>query len=599
MGGDGVRLGAYPTGPRRRCLSALSLNPSVSQERVVPMTFSALGRRALAWLPLQLVTLLRRVQLRGRPAVHLALGSDRVPTSLEEARQIHLIRALANDPEVRAVVLDLRDLQRGWASLQDLREAISTLRQSGTLVVAHLDTLTTREVYLASVVDRLWLTPVGEVFLQGIAAHLNFYGDALAAAGVVVDLEAAGTYKSFGEPYTRGFPTRANREQTLAVVSGLQEQVFSALAEARGLERAELDALAASSPLSASAAKDAGLVDALLYPDEAESAVEALVGEKLRTVSAARYGRLFRWVRFLAKQGQTEGRVAVVHLEGSIVESDKNQPSASIASQRVVPVLDALREDGRVHAVVLAVNSPGGSALASDLIARAVQQLVDEKPVVAAFGNVSASGGYYLSAPAVEVVARPGTLTGSIGVVGGKVAIGPALEQVGVHQERVGTAPESGLFHPWHPLTPKQRIRFRAMLARTYARFLQVVASGRRLPLEAVEAVAEGRVWTGAQAKEIGLVDHIGDLEVAVCRAGRLADLARPQLQTVHIRFAPSRTRRLRALLGAQVAGRPWVSDDWVDRGLAALGPTSRLARLVRQHPLQPLLLLPYEVDLD
>lgn len=565
----------------------------------MPQTVSSLGRQVLAWLPLQLVTLLRRVQLRKRPVVHLSLGSERTLSSLEETRQLDLLHTLANDRQVRAVVLDLRELNRGWASLQDLRAALVTLRESGTVVVAHLDTLTTRELYLASALDRLWLTPVGEVFLQGIAAHLNFYGDALASVGVVVDLEAAGTYKSFGEPYTRAFPTRANREQTQAVVCGLQDQVLARIAEGRGLEAEDLNGLFAASPLSAESALEAGLVDALLYADEAETALEELLGEEPRTLSAGRYARLARWSRALFQQGKTQGRVAVVHLEGPVVESDKSQSAAAIASERVVPALDALREDAAVSAVVLAVNSPGGSALASDLIARAVRRLGEEKPVVAAFGNVSASGGYYLSAPAAEVVARPGTLTGSIGVVGGKVAIGPALERLGVHQERVGSAPETGLFHPWRPLTPDQRGRFRAMLARTYARFLQVVSAGRRLPLEAVEAVAEGRVWTGAQAKEVGLVDHLGDLKVAVHRAGRLADLPPPEQRLVHIRFPPSRTRRLRALLGAQVNDTPVASADWVDQGLAALGPSSRLARLVRQHPLQPLLLLPYEVGLD
>ncbi len=561
-------------------------------------TVSSFGRQVLAWLPLQLVTLLRRIQLRGRPVVHVSLGSDRPLSSLQEARQLDLLHALATDSQVRAVVLDLRELKRGWASLQDLRAALVTLRQSGTVVVAHLDTLTTRELYLGSALDRLWLTPVGEVFFQGIAAHLNFYGDALASVGVVVDLEAAGTYKSFGEPYTRAFPTRANREQTAAVVSGLQDQVLARIAEGRDMERAALEALLAVSPLSAEAARDAGLVDALLYPDEAETALETLLDDDPRTVLAGRYARLARWSRSLSLQGRTQGRIAVVHLEGPVVESDKSQSSVAIASERVVPSLDALREDAGVSAVVLAVNSPGGSALASDLIARAVRRLVEEKPVVAAFGNVSASGGYYLSAPAVEVVARPGTLTGSIGVVGGKIAIGPALEQFGVHQERVGTAPETGLFHPWRPLTPDQRSRFRAMLARTYARFLEVVSTGRRLPLEAVEAVAEGRVWTGVQAKEVGLVDHLGDLKVAVHRAGRLADVAPPEQRLVHVRFPPSRARRLRALLGAQGLSPGGASVDWVDQGLAALGPSSRLARLVRQHPLQPLLLLPYEVGL-
>lgn len=568
------------------------------REVLVPLTFTALGLRAAAWLPLQLVRLVRQAQLRGRPVLTVALGSDRPPPAHVEARQLALLRQFADDPAVRAVVLDLRDLQRGWASLQDLRHAIDAIRSSGTLVVAHLDTLTTRELYLASAADRVWLTPVGEVFLQGVAAHLNFYGDALKALGVVVDLEAAGTYKSFGEPFTRGFPTRANREQTLALVAELQSQILGAIAKGRDLDPDLLEGLLEESPLSAERAQALGLVDDLLYADQAEDTLEALLDNDLRRIRGRWYSRWVRLERWLAALGHARGRIAVVHLEGSIVESDKNNPGQAIASEDVVPALDSLRDDKRVLAVVLAVNSPGGSALASDLIARAVRRLVEEKPVVAAFGNVSASGGYYLSAPAVEVVARPGTITGSIGVVGGKLAIGPALERVGVHQERVGPSPDSGLFHPWRPLSTAQRARFRAMLQRTYDRFLQVVAAGRKMPREAVDAVAQGRIWTGTQAKERGLVDHLGDLAAAIERARLLADLEPHEQRVRHLRFAPSRLQRLRALLGA--GARAGAGEfDLITGALAALGPAGRMARLVRAHPLQPLLLLPYEVELD
>lgn len=555
---------------------------------------------AVCWLPLQSVRLLRRIQTRGTAVVRVALGNEpHAPSTsiASEQAKLQVLQAVAADPRVRGVVVDVRRVSVGWAGLQALRKALRGVQRAGKLVVTHLDGLTTRELYLASVADHVWLTPSGEAFLQPVGAHLNFYGDALKHLGVVVDMEAAGTYKSFGEPFTRSHPSRANREQTTALVADLQAQLLAGIAKSRGLEPEAVAEILARSPLSAEEAVACGLVDAMAYPDEARQKLEELLGAEPRRVSFGGYARWARWERRLRALSEPPDHVAVVHLEGSIVEGDGSggRGGQRIESERVVPALDALRKDSAVRAVVLYVNSPGGSALASDLIARAVRRLVEEKPVVALFGDVSASGGYYLSAPAVEVIASPGTITGSIGVVGGKVAVGPALQRYGVHHERIASGPDTGLFHPWAPLSPDQRARFKRMLSRTYERFLHVVSAGRKLPLAAVREVAEGRVWTGRQALDNGLVDRLGDLDVALERARGMASLGPEHPGVRHHRFPPARYSMLRALVaGAQL---PASAEHLLTVAMEAAGPAGRLARMVRAHPLQPLLLLPWQVD--
>ena len=339
-------------------------------------------------------------------------------------------------------------------------------------------------------------------------------------------------------------------------------------------------------------------MDGLAYADQAESLLDALLDGKARRLSLRRYARLAGWQRRLRRWGRSSRHIAVLHLEGPIVHGAEASGGAGqrIDADRVVPVLDALRESPSTRAVVLYVNSPGGSALASDLIARAVRRLGENKPVLALFGDVSASGGYYLSAPASEIIAREGTITGSIGVVGGKVTIGPALGRLGVHHERISAGPDSGLFDPLTPLSEAQRARFRVMLGRTYDRFLRIVSAGRKRPIEAVRAVAEGRVWTGRQALERGLVDHIGGLDLALSRARVMASFDEDEDAVRHHRFSPPRFAVVQALL----SGRPGAwARDLLTAGLDAAGAGALLAQMVRQHPMQPLALLPYDVDLD
>jgi protease IV len=553
--------------------------------------------RALVFLPLIGIRALRRLLMGRRFVARVSLGKSRSDqgASLAASRTlVEGLQAMAGDDRVRGVVVDLRNVRGGWASVQELRRAIAGLRKSGKLVVAHLDGLDLRDLYLASATDRVWLTPSGIMAIQGLGARLQFLGDALTGVGVTVEMEAAGEYKSFGERFTRAYPSSQNREALSVVLEDLQEQVVAGIAAGREVDPDVVIQAMNEGPVPAERALELGLVDGVAYPDQARTMLRELLGGRARQGDFGRYQRWSRVEQWLERLGRGGPSVAIVHLEGPIVHGAEAQGGVGnrIDADRVVPVLDELRRSSNVRSVVLYVNSPGGSALASDLIARAVRRLADNKPVVASFDDVSASGGYYLSAPASEIVAREGTITGSIGVVGGKVVVGPALAQFGVHGETVTAGPGAGFFSPWRRFTRVEREQYRAMLTQTYDRFIAIVAGGRKRPKSAITPYAEGRIWTGRQALEHGLVDHLGGLDRAMARSRALAGLEPGEGHVRHIRFAPPRFRMISSLLG-----RGSTHADPMDLILDRLGAAGNLARMLRAEPGAPLALLPWDID--
>ncbi|HCH65186.1 MAG: signal peptide peptidase SppA [Deltaproteobacteria bacterium] len=509
---------------------------------------------------------------------------------------VALLRAVRDDPSVRAVVIDVRNVPGGQAALQDLRATMLELRSHGRTVLVHVHGLSWRELMVASAADRVWMSPAGEVFLTGLGARLTYYGPALEKVGLEADLVSVGRFKTFGEPYLRGHPSRANREQLGELLGDLQAQIVEYVSEGRGLDPESLLTLLGRAPLSADDALRAGLVDDVLYPDASSDAARELLGEGLRVVPARAYKKVRDWQRRLRLVLDARPSLAVVHLDGPIVQGQEGSSrSVSIDSDQVVPVLRSLGADPTVRGVVLAVNSPGGSALASDLIARAVQCLGTQKPVVAAFGDVAASGGYYLSAPASEIVARDGTVTGSIGVVGGKVVVGRALARLGIHSESVDVGPDAGFLGPFEPFDGSQRKRFQASLERAYVRFLSIVSAGRRRPVRAIEPFAAGRVWTGRQALDRGLVDHLGGLDVAIERVAVKASVSPSNVAIRDVRFRPSRFLFLSQLMQTGIRGL--VRDGVREVLLERMGAGGHILQHAWRKPNEPLALLPWDID--
>lgn len=439
----------------------------------------------------------------------------------------HQLRALVEAPGVRGLWLkvDRLVLDGGQATLLEAVEALQAIRGAGRLVVAEFEFVANAELVLAAACDRAWLRPTAQVFCVGLGTTMRFYGDLLARFGAGFDVEAVGEFKSFGETFSRGFASSENREAMSDLLSGLSEEWIDTLAALRPALGAEgVRAAIADAPLTAADAVARGFFAGVAYPDEVAAEVQTLVGSEPRTVGFAgwyaawlRADRLERWLQGL-------GLVAVVWLKGAVLDGEGSPGGASIAATPVVTALDALREDKRVRAVVLRVSSPGGSAPASDLIWRAVSRLVQEKPVVASYGDVSASGGVYLSAGATEIVCHPASITGSIGVIAGKPILRPALERQGVHSEDLLYGPQADLFGET-AFSENSRRRLRLGLEETYRGFVERVATGRKRTYAEVEPHARGRVWAGRRAHTLGLVDHLGGLQVALQRAGALAGL--------------------------------------------------------------------------
>ncbi|MBX2798587.1 MAG: S49 family peptidase [Myxococcales bacterium] len=507
---------------------------------------------------------------------------------------LHRLKRLADDPLVTAVVLHLQGPLGGWAALQDLRQVVQEIRAADTPVYAVLQTPGNALTWLASACDHVIMVPTGEVGLVGVGVELTFFGEALRRMGVSPDFEAAGAYKSFGEPWTRTFPSPENQEAMTALVQDLHQQLVSGIAEGRGKDREEVAALLERAPLSADQALEAGLVDRLAYPDELEDWLKERHGDAAHLVGFGGWALRDSWRETLGRWGRVAPRIQVLHLQGPIVVEGQGQ-GPHIAARSVAPMLASMREDDQISAVVLHVDSPGGSAFASDLIWREVDELRKTKPVVASFEDTAASGGYYLSAPASEILVRPGTLTGSIGVFGGKLVVAEGMRKVGVHSSEVLGAPNANLFSASRRFTPPQRARFRSSLQRMYDGFVSRVADGRGKETDEIEPHCRGRVWTGNAAVERDLANATGNLDDAVERARELAGLSgRAFTRRDASGFrAPWGARLVQGAMRRAAPGASAATDALARLGVALPSP---LLRVVLTHPEQPLAMLPFDL---
>lgn len=531
-----------------------------------------------AWGALALRELLLE---RRRPVLELYVGGRH---TLPDARAL---RSIADAPDVRGLHVRIDGLAEGWASLAAAREALLAVRKAGKFVSFELERCSNAELYLASAADRVWVRPLVQVHLFGVGAALRFAGDAFARFGLRFDMESAGAYKSFGETFTRSFPSPENREAMTDIVAGLEAELEEAIAAGRRLSREVVRQAVLDAPLDPEDAQRVGLIDGGLYPDAVRAELESLFGREYARVSFASWHRshaarvrIERWI-------EGRRRIAVVHLGGAVVDGDGAPGAQVIAARPVCRALDALAEDEGVAAVVLDIRSPGGSATASDVIWRAVERLGRRKPVVAVLGDVAASGGYYIAVAASEILTGPNTLTGSIGVVGGKLVIGEALSRLGVHTELVLGAPGASTFSAETPFDPVQRERFRAGLLRFYRAFVDRVAAGRRRPFDVIEPLARGRVWTGRRAVELGLADRIGTVDDGIARAALLAGVTSPAVREVRLGIPAPRWKRLARAVTEGIAPE-----------LRLLPRLPESARLLAEHPGVPLLLWPWDVEI-
>jgi protease-4 len=498
------------------------------------------------------------------------------------------LRRVAESPDVRGLWLKVEraNLGGGIATLLEAGEALGALRAAGKLVVAEFDHVGNPEMVLAAACDRAWLRPGAQVWSVGLGSTLRFFGDALSRHGAGFDVLAVGEFKSFGETFSRSWASPENREAVGTLLEDLQGSLVQFAAGASGLSEAAVRAAFEEAPLTAETAVERGLFDGALYPDQVAEELKGLVGGEPRVVPFPAWWKAVGRARRLGRWMAGRPQIAVVGLQGAVVDGQGQPAIASIPAGPVVGLLDSYLDNEAVRGVVLRVSSPGGSAAASDLMWRSVQRLAAKKPVVASFGDVCASGGFYLTASATEIVCHPATITGSIGVIAGKPVLRPALERYGVHSEDVLAAPQADVFAET-AFSGGSRARLRAGLEDTYRTFVDRVATGRRRPAEQIEPLARGRVWSGSRAHALGLVDRLGGVELAVERAAALAGVSEPC--TTEILVRPSGGWLTRLARGMAQAAVP---------ELRLLDRVPLTARLLMDSPAEALALLPFEIDL-
>lgn len=457
-------------------------------------------------------------------------------------RLVERIDKAATDGRVKAVLLVIESPDLGRARIDELRTAISRVREAGKPIAAHLVSGAAAAYLVASACDTVTIAPAATLEITGVRAEMTFFKAMLDRLGVDAEILQVGDFKGAAEPLTRTSMSPQVRAQYERFVGDLFEQLIERVAADRTLSAERVRELVDAGVFTAEAARAAGLVDAVGYEDEAVAALAGRIRSdepKLARDYAQRkvdddfsgIGGLVKLMELLSGQGQVAAagkgkRIAIVHVTGEIREGrgrDDLLAGGAAGSDSVIAAIRDAEKDDTVAAIVLRIDSPGGSALASDLIWREAERC--GKPVVASLSDTAASGGYYIAVAADRIVAAPGTLTGSIGVVGGKVAVGDALERVGVHTDVVSRGRNAGWLSMTAPFQAHEREAFLRTMEEVYRLFTSKVAAGRKLEIDRVKQLAEGRVFTGRMAHEAGLVDRLGTLDDAIQEARKLAGI--------------------------------------------------------------------------
>ena len=524
------------------------------------------------------------------PAVSLAgMSAGQATVGIWDA--IKAIEAAAADPGIKYILLRADAVSGGVSYLEELRAALAEFRKSGKAVVAYTENPTSGSYYLASVADKVYMTSYhgGSPQMTGMASRMIFLKDILDKAGVNFQLIRHGKYKSAGEMYIKNAPSAENREQYQVMVNSLWKTISETTAEARDITVDKLNELIDNLALNfPEDFLENGLVDELLDHEGLVTKLCALAQvekvEDLHLVAFADYAD--------AKVSHLRGKenVAILFADGEIVEGNDY---ADISSGRFVAEIDKLRKDNSVKAVVLRVNSPGGSVIASEKIRTALKLLMAEKPVVASYGNYAASGGYWISAGANKIYSDATCLTGSIGVFSMIPEFSKTAAKVGVNLVTVGSNKHSDMYSLVRPFDAEETASMQVYVDDVYERFVGLVAEGRSLETQAVDDMAQGRVWVGTDAIGLGLVDEIGGLRQAVDYAASLAGyVTDSDYRVVTSPMKPTQAEQLLDLLyGSRPA--PSILDG---TPFEALGRTLR--DLDGHRAAQVYARLPYDIEI-
>lgn len=531
---------------------------------------------------------------RANDDVLASLFGDRIP-KLGLATMTEAIRQAKESDKVKGIYIEAGAFAPdSYASLAAIRRELEEFRKAGKWIVAYGDSYTQGAYYLASVADKVYLNPQGQVDWHGLGSEPVFVKDLLAKLNVRMQVAKVGTYKSATEMFTGEKMSDADRQQTTAYLTGIWQNVVSAVGKSRSLTAQQLNAYA-DSLVSLAAPQDyvrMRMVDGLLYTDQVRQAVKKKMGlspdDEIPQVSMSD-------LLAAGPEDKKGDEIAVYYAVGDIVDGVVAMPSREsvIDAQKVCADLQDLAKDKDVKAVVLRVNSPGGSAYASEQIWHQVMELKKVKPVVVSMGSYAASGGYYISCPANWIVAEPNTLTGSIGIFGMFPDVSGLLrEKLGLKFDEVKTNKYALFGTRSRPFTADELSHLESYIDRGYKLFRQRVADGRRLKVDQVEQVAQGHVWLGQNALRVGLVDQLGGVEVALRKAAQLAKLTQ-----WHSTAYPVLPDYLSQLLDLPGAARGNYLDEQMRQSLGAYyEPFALIRDLQAQNPVQAR--LPFEPNI-
>jgi protease-4 len=461
---------------------------------------------------------------------------------------VEAINKAATDGKIKGISIETPVVIGGWSQTTAIREALARFKESGKFVYAYADTYTQRAYYLSSVADSIFIPAAGAIDLRGLASELTYYKSFQDKTGLKMEVIRHGKYKAAVEPYLEDEPSAANLEQIKQVLASLWNEVSSEIRGNRGLDSASFEAVVHSAEArNPERALALGIIDRIAYSDSYEEALKLAVnadsnpvsaGSALNTMSVSSYSRVQN-----DTAPTTSDRIALIYAQGTILYGEG---SPTLMGQTTMnKALVSAREDNSVKAIVLRINSPGGSALTSDLIWREVEKTAKVKPVVVSISDIAASGGYYIATPATYIIADKTAITGSIGVFGTLPNASAIAKEWGINSYSVGTHERSFTYSVVQPLSDSFRAELQDGIERTYDLFIERVATGRGMTPEEVDAIAQGRVWSAQDGLEVGLVDEIGGLHRSLEKAAELANI-----ESYKVRKYPRYKSDIERLLG-------------------------------------------------
>ena len=462
---------------------------------------------------------------------------------------LEVLEMARTDDRIDGILIHDDGLQAGWAQTEELRSALESFAKSGKPVVAYNNVLTAKNLYLSSVAEKQWVHPVAVADWKGMAVQIMFFKNLLEKLHIDVQVIRHGKFKSAVEPFIQKEMSDANRLQNRRLVFGIWNEVLDKVAEGRHIPADSLNAWAEGLALRVPAdLKEKRLADDIVYPDQAKGKLAGLTGEKTDTqdihlITETQYYYKNKAKKLLDKLAPLTGKtIGVLLAEGQIVPGEGNKDE--IGADELIKQIRKLKDNSKIAAVVLRINSPGGSAMASEQIWRELKLLAAKKPLVVSMGNVTASGGYYMAMAGQKIFADRTTITGSIGVFGLIPDLKGAANAIGVNIDTVKTHPHADM-GTLRPLDTVEKQYYQQIVEFTYSTFLQRVAENRGLSVAQVDSLAQGRVWTGADAKKLGLVDETGGLTDAVAYAKSLVS---PDGKELKVRYYPETENPFAAL---------------------------------------------------